>query len=110
MRQPQCCPASRHCCGSTHSPASRYSIPRPWQDNAPGASHAILAGLRIGLTLAVVLAVQAEPNGLGSGVVAQQPALRPAAMFADVVVIGLPGLALNSLFFFCRRVAQGHRP
>jgi hypothetical protein len=73
----------------------------------PAASHAILAGLRISLTLAAVLAMQAEPNGLGSGVVAQHPALRPAAMFADVVVIGLPALALNSLFFFCRRVVQG---
>lgn len=49
-----------------------------------------------------------HPNGLGSGVVAQQQALRPDPMFANVVVIGLLGLALNALL--CRRAAQRHRP
>jgi ABC-type nitrate/sulfonate/bicarbonate transport system permease component len=67
----------------------------------PAATPAILVGMRISLTLAVVLAVLAEmvgnPEGLGYGVVSQQQALRPDLMFVYVVVIGLLGLALNAL-------------
>jgi sulfonate transport system permease protein len=67
----------------------------------PAAMPAILVGMRISLTLAVVLAVLAEmvgnPEGLGYGVVSQQQALRPDLMFVYVVVIGLLGLALNAL-------------
>lgn len=51
----------------------------------PAATPAILVGLRLSRTLAVVLAVLAEmvgnPDGLGYGVVAKQQALRPDVMF-----------------------------
>jgi sulfonate transport system permease protein len=67
----------------------------------PAATPAIMVGVRISLTLAVVLAVLAEmvgnPEGLGYGVVSQQQALRPDLMFVYVVVIGLLGLSLNAL-------------
>jgi sulfonate transport system permease protein len=67
----------------------------------PAATPAILVGARIGLTLAVVLAVLAEmvgnPEGLGYAIVSQQQALRPDLMFVYVVVTGLLGLALNAL-------------
>ena len=67
----------------------------------PAATPAIMVGVRISLTLAVVLAVLAEmvgnPEGLGYAVVSQQQALRPDLMFVYVVVIGLLGLALNAL-------------
>ncbi len=67
----------------------------------PAATPAIMVGVRLSLTLAVVLAVLAEmvgnPEGLGYAVVSQQQALRPDLMFAYVVVIGLLGLALNAL-------------
>jgi ABC-type nitrate/sulfonate/bicarbonate transport system permease component len=88
----------------------------------PAATPAILVGVRISLTLAVVLAVLAEmvgnPAGLGYGVVAQQQALRPDLMFVYMVVIGLLGLVLNallvgavSLFFPAASAALGgHRP
>jgi sulfonate transport system permease protein len=67
----------------------------------PAATPAIMVGVRISLTLAVVLAVLAEmvgnPEGLGYAVVSQQQALRPDLMFVYVAVIGLLGLALNAL-------------
>jgi sulfonate transport system permease protein len=67
----------------------------------PAATPAIMVGVRISLTLAVVLAVLAEmvgnPEGLGYAVVSQQQALRPDLMFVYVIVIGLLGLALNAL-------------
>ena len=67
----------------------------------PAATPAIMVGVRISLTLAVVLAVLAEmvgnPEGLGYAVVSQQQALRPDLMFVYVVVMGLLGLALNAL-------------
>lgn len=86
----------------------------------PAAAPAIMVGMRISLTLAVVLAVLAEmvgnPAGLGYAVVTQQQALRPDLMFVYVVVIGLLGLVLNallvgavSLFFPAASVALRER-
>jgi ABC-type nitrate/sulfonate/bicarbonate transport system permease component len=67
----------------------------------PAALPSILVGLRLSLTLALVLAIVAEmvgnPTGLGYAVVRDQQALRPAVMFADVIVIGILGIALNQL-------------
>jgi sulfonate transport system permease protein len=67
----------------------------------PAATPAIVVGVRLSLTLAVVLAVLAEmvgnPEGLGYAVVSQQQALRPDLMFAYVIVIGLLGIVLNAL-------------
>lgn len=65
----------------------------------PAALPSIIVGLRLSLTLALVLAIVAEmvgnPTGLGYAVVRDQQALRPAMMFADVIVIGILGIALN---------------
>lgn len=67
----------------------------------PAAMPAILVGLRLSLTLALVLAIVAEmvgnPTGLGYAVVRDQQALRPALMFADVIVIGILGIVLNQV-------------
>jgi ABC-type nitrate/sulfonate/bicarbonate transport system permease component len=67
----------------------------------PAALPTILVGMRLSLTLALVLAVLAEmvgnPAGLGYAVVTEQQALRPDRMFAYVAAIGLLGLALNAL-------------
>lgn len=67
----------------------------------PAALPSILVGLRLSLTLALVLAIVAEmvgnPAGLGYALVRDQQALRPAVMFADVIVIGILGIALNQL-------------
>jgi ABC-type nitrate/sulfonate/bicarbonate transport system permease component len=67
----------------------------------PAALPAILVGARISMTLALVLAVVAEmvgnPNGLGYAVVRDQQALRPELMFANVIVICILGIVLNSV-------------
>ena len=66
----------------------------------PAALPAIVVGTRLSLGLAIVLAVVAEmvgnPEGLGYGIVREQQALRPDLMFANIIVIGVLGLALNS--------------
>ncbi|MBV9566491.1 MAG: ABC transporter permease [Bradyrhizobium sp.] len=66
----------------------------------PAAMPPIVAGARIGLGLALVLAVIAEmvgnPAGLGYGIVREQQALRPDLMFAYIVTVGLIGIALNA--------------
>jgi sulfonate transport system permease protein len=67
----------------------------------PAALPSILVGLRLSLTLALVLAIVAEmvgnPTGLGYAVVRDQQALRPALMFADMIVIGILGILLNQV-------------
>jgi sulfonate transport system permease protein len=67
----------------------------------PAALPSILVGMRLSLTLALVLAIVAEmvgdPAGLGYAVVRDQQALHPALMFANVVVIGILGMALNTI-------------
>lgn len=79
---------------------------------APAAAAAVLVGLRLSLSLAVVMAVIAEmignPQGLGYAVVREQLALRPAEMFAYVFVIGLIGIIMNWLLLaLARRALPG---
>jgi NitT/TauT family transport system permease protein len=68
----------------------------------PGALRSIVVGLRLSLSLSLVLAVVAEmlgnPSGLGHALVAAQQALQPEEMFAYVFAIGLLGIGLNSAF------------
>jgi len=66
----------------------------------PAAMPPIVVGARIGLGMALVLAVVAEmvgnPEGLGYGIVREQQALRPDLMFAYIVTVGFIGIALNT--------------
>ena len=66
----------------------------------PAAAPRILVGCRLGMGIALVLAVIAEmvgnPLGLGYAIVREQQALQPASMFAYLVTVGLLGMALNS--------------
>jgi len=66
----------------------------------PAAVPSILVGLRLALSLSLVLAVVAEmignPDGLGNALILAQQALQPGEMFAYVVTIGLLGVALNA--------------
>jgi ABC-type nitrate/sulfonate/bicarbonate transport system permease component len=68
----------------------------------PAATSSIIVGLRLGLSLSLVLAVVAEmignPSGLGNALVSTQQALQPDAMFAYVFAIGLLGVGLNTAF------------
>lgn len=66
----------------------------------PAAMPSIVVGLRLALSLSLVLAVVAEmignPSGLGNALVRSSQALRPEEMFAYVFTIGLLGVALNA--------------
>ena len=68
----------------------------------PAAMPSIIVGLRLALSLSLVLAVIAEmlgnPNGLGHAVVSSQQALQPEEMFVYVLAIGLLGIGLNAIF------------
>jgi ABC-type nitrate/sulfonate/bicarbonate transport system permease component len=66
----------------------------------PSAVASIVVGLRLALSLSLVLAVVAEmlgnPRGLGNALVRAQQALQPEQMFAYVVSIGVLGITLNA--------------
>ena len=66
----------------------------------PAALPTIFVGVRLALSLSLVLAVVAEmignPSGLGNALVRAQQALQPEQMFAYVLTIGLLGVALNA--------------
>lgn len=66
----------------------------------PSAVASILVGLRLALSLSLVLAVVAEmlgnPRGLGNGLIRSQQALQPEQMFAYVLAIGVLGITLNA--------------
>jgi ABC-type nitrate/sulfonate/bicarbonate transport system permease component len=68
----------------------------------PAALPSIVVGLRLALSLSLVLAVVAEmignPSGLGNALVRASQALQPEQMFAYVLVIGLLGVGLNAGF------------
>jgi NitT/TauT family transport system permease protein len=67
----------------------------------PSAMPSIVVGLRLGMSMALVLAVVAEmlgnPAGLGNALVSAQQALQPEEMFAYVFTIGLLGVLLNGV-------------
>jgi ABC-type nitrate/sulfonate/bicarbonate transport system permease component len=68
----------------------------------PAASPRIVAGLRIALSVALILMVisemQGSSNGLGYRVLDAQRSFDTAGMFAGIVVIGLVGVILNTVF------------
>ena len=70
----------------------------------PAATPSIVVGLRLALSLSLVLAVVAEmignPRGLGNALVRAQQALQPEQMFAYVVTIGVLGIVLNTALRF----------
>jgi ABC-type nitrate/sulfonate/bicarbonate transport system permease component len=77
---------------------------RVMEIDIPAALPFILVGLRLSLSLSLVLAVVAEmignPAGLGHALVRASQALQPEEMFAYVFAIGLLGVGLNAAFSF----------
>jgi len=67
----------------------------------PAAASKIIVGLRLGLNLALILAVAAEvvgnPAGLGYGLMVEQQALQPERMFVYFISVGLLGIFLNAI-------------
>lgn len=79
----------------------------------PAAAPAIVVGCRLSLGLALVMAIIAEmlgnPQGLGYAIVNALEAMQPDQMFADVLFVGLMGIALNAaLMWLSARLLRGH--
>lgn len=81
----------------------RFSTRRTVRDIVlPSAAPYVIVGLQLALSLALALALVAEmvgnPQGIGRGLVAAQQTLQSAHMYAYVLVVGLLGLGINTLF------------
>lgn len=67
----------------------------------PAAAPKIIVGMKLGLNLALILAVAAEvvgnPAGLGYGLTVEQNALQPARMFVYFISVGVLGIVLNAI-------------
>ncbi|MGP4014540.1 ABC transporter permease [Saccharopolyspora sp. 5N708] len=79
-----------------------------WKIRLPAATASIVVGLRLGLSIALVLTLVAEmvgnPAGLGATLVNKAQALQPGQMFAGVFVIGVAGIVLNGLMMGAARL------
>jgi ABC-type nitrate/sulfonate/bicarbonate transport system permease component len=68
----------------------------------PSAAPQIFAGMRVSLSIAIILMVVSElvasSNGIGHAIVDAQATFQLPAMWANIVLLALLGIALNSLF------------
>lgn len=80
----------------------------------PAASPRIIAGLRVGVGIAVVLMVTSElyasTRGLGYQITAAQRSFRFTEMFAGITLVSLIGVLANALFGAAERRALRWRP
>jgi sulfonate transport system permease protein len=84
-----------------------------WQIILPGASPYIVTGLRIGLSIALILVTTAEmiagSKGLGFFILDEERAMNSANMYSGIVVVALLGYALNRLFLLIESRAMKWR-
>lgn len=84
-----------------------------WKIALPGAAPAIMVGLRLGMTISLLVTVTAEmvgnPAGLGYGLVQAQASIQPARMYAYILVILVLGLVLNAVLVAASRVLEAGR-
>ncbi len=84
-----------------------------WRIVLPGASPYIVTGLRIGLSIALILVTTAEmvagSKGLGFFILDQERAMNSANMYGGIVVVALLGYLLNRLFLFLEARAMHWR-
>lgn len=82
---------------------------RLWKLMLPASTSHIVVGLRLGLSVSLVLTLVAEmvgnPAGLGFALIQKGQTLNPDQMFAYVIVIGLSGIVLNAVLMLLARVA-----
>lgn len=78
-----------------------------WKMGLPNALPDILAGLRLSLTVALIVSIigemMASQDGLGQAVLAAARSFRSAELFAGVVVLGLVGFASNAVLALAER-------
>lgn len=82
---------------------------RLWHFVLPGASPQIVVGMRIGLSIGIILMVISEmfaaTNGLGAAIIVFQRSFEIPEMWSGVLMLGLFGFILSVLFrLFERRV------
>lgn len=72
-----------------------------WKVGLPNAMPDVLAGMRLSLTVALILSIIGEmlasQDGLGTAIVLAARSFRSADLFAGVVLLGLVGLVSNGL-------------
>lgn len=72
-----------------------------WKVGLPNAMADVLAGMRLSLTVALILAIVGEmlasQDGLGTAIVLAARSFRSAELFAGVALLGLVGLVSNAL-------------
>jgi ABC-type nitrate/sulfonate/bicarbonate transport system permease component len=73
-----------------------------WQIILPGASPYIVTGLRIALSIALILVTTAEmiagSKGLGFYILDEERSMNSANMYAGVIIVAALGYALNRVF------------
>lgn len=81
-----------------------------WQIILPAASPYIVTGLRIGLSIALILVTTAEmvagSRGLGFFILDEERSMNSANMYAGVILVALLGYALNRGFLIVERKAM----
>ncbi|MDD7942355.1 ABC transporter permease [Actinomycetospora lutea] len=86
-------------------------VRRLWRVILPAAAPRIVAGLRVSLSLALILMVVSElvasTDGLGHQLVVAQRAFDFTAMWAAIVLLGAVGYALNAALLGVERRALG---
>lgn len=78
----------------------------------PNAVPRIFVGVRLAMSLGLVLAVAAEilgnPRGLGAAITFNQESYRPAQTFLYLLLIGIVGICLNYILTAVARALFGH--
>jgi ABC-type nitrate/sulfonate/bicarbonate transport system permease component len=78
-----------------------------WKIGLPNALPDILAGMRLALTVALIVSVVGEmiasQPGLGQAILLAARAFRASELFAGIVLLGLIGLASNALLALAER-------
>ena len=79
-----------------------------WTIRLPVATPFIIVGMRLGLSISLVLTLVAEivgnPAGLGFALLQAGQSLQPATMFAYIIAIGVAGIVLNAVLMTAARL------
>lgn len=98
--------------------AAALQMPRRaflWKVGLPSALPDILAGMRLSMTIALIVAVVGEmiasQSGLGQAILLAARAFRASELFAGIVLLGALGFASNGLLALAeQRLLQWQRP
>jgi sulfonate transport system permease protein len=90
--------------------AAALQMPRRdfiWKIGLPSAMPDILAGMRLSMTVSLIVAVVGEmiasQSGLGQAILLAARSFRASELFAGIVLLGVIGFAANALLAFAER-------